>query len=170
MKLPMSPVTAPVMPIEDLDSSDTSSESSGDYSDFAEEESGSPSSSSDSSRKIGCTPTPSDFEANGPGSTQDMAIVIVNEEEDSPFCPPGQNCDVIDLTKDTDMDMIQPESSNLEERRKRKANDIDTFDHPYIEFEATGKLLLNLSFLNPRAPLCVVTSDIITLSQHMKVL
>ena len=82
--------------------------------------------------------------------TQDMAIVIDDEEEDSPLCPPGQNLNVIDLTKDTDMDMIQPESSNLEERRKRKANniDIDTYHHPYIEFEATGKLLLNLSFLN----------------------
>ena len=173
MKLPKSPVTTPVMPIEDSDSSsDTSSGSSGDYSDFAEEEPGSPSSSSDSSRTIGYTPPQSDFEANSPGSTQDMAIVIDDEEEDRSFFPPGQKCDVIDLTKDTDMDMIQPESSNLEERRKRKANDIDidTYRHPYIEFEATGKLLLNLSFLNPRALLWVVTSDIITLSQHMKVL
>ena len=173
MRLPKSPVTTPVMPIEDSDSSsDTSSGSSGDYSDFPEEEPGSPSSSSDSSRSIGYTPPQSDFEANSPGSTQDMAIVIDDEEEDRPFCPPGQNCDVIDLTKETDMDMIQPESSNLEERRKRKAKDIDidTYHHPYIESEATGKLLLNLSFLNPRALLCVVTSDIITLSQHMKVL
>ena len=40
--------------------------------------------------------------------------------EDSPFCPPGQNCDVIDLTKDTDMDMIQPESSKLVERRGKE--------------------------------------------------
>ena len=171
MKLPKSPVTTPVMPVEDSDSSsDTSSGSSGDYSDFAEEKPGSPSSSSDSSRTIGYTPPQSDFEANSPGSTQDTAIVIDDEEEDSPLCPPGQNLDVIDLTKDTYMDMIQPESSNLEERRKRKANDIDTYHHPYIEFEATGKLLLNLSFLNPRALLCVITSDIITLSQHMKVL
>ena len=99
-------------------------------------------------------------------------FVIADEDEDSPLCPPGQNLDVIDLSKDTDMDMIQPESSNLEERRKRKANDIDidTYRHPYIEFEATGKILLNLFFLNPTALLCVVTSDIITLSQHMKVL
>ena len=44
--------------------------------------------------------------------------------------------------------MIQPESSNLEEMRKREANDmdIDTYHHPYIEFEAIGKLLSNLSF------------------------
>ena len=43
--------------------------------------------------------------------------------------------------------LFQPESSNFEERRKRKANDIDTYHHPLIEFEATGKLLFNLSFL-----------------------
>ena len=96
--------------------------------------------------------------------------MIDDEEEDSTLCPPGQNFDVIDLTKDTDMDMVQPESSNLEERRKRKANDIDTYQHPYIEFEATGKLLLILSLLNPRVFLCVVRSDKTTLSQHMKVL
>ena len=149
MKLPKSPVTTPVLPIDDSDSSsDTSSGSSGDYSDFAEEGPGSPSSSSDSSRTIGYTPSQSDFEANSPGSTQDMAIVIDDEEEDSPLCLPGQNLDVIDLTKDTDMELssqpeslIQPESSNFEERRKRKTNDSDTYHHPYIEFEATGKLL-----------------------------
>ena len=61
---------------------------------------------------------------------------------------------MIDLTKNTDMELtsqpetlFQPDSSNFEERRKRKANDIDTYHHPLIEFEATGKLLFNLSFL-----------------------
>ena len=39
--------------------------------------------------------------------------------------------------------MFQPESSNFEERRKRKANDFDTYHDPLIEFEATGKLLFN---------------------------
>ena len=73
MKLPKSPDTAPVMLIDDSDSSsDTSSGSSGDYSDFAEEEPGSPYSSSDSSRTIGYTPTQFGFEANSPGSTQNM--------------------------------------------------------------------------------------------------
>ena len=121
---------------------------------MTEEEPGSPNSSSDSSRTIGYTAPQSDFEADSPGSTQDMAIVIDDEEEDSPLCPPGQNLDVIDLTKDTDMEftsqpetMFQPESSNFEERRKRKANDIDTYHHPLIEFEGTGKLLFNSSFL-----------------------
>ena len=155
MKLPKSPVTTPVVPIDDSDSSsDTSSGSSGDYSDFAEEEPGSPNSSSDSSRTIGYTPPQSDFEANSPGSTQDMVIVIDDEEEDSSLCPPGQNFDVLDLSMDTDMELtaqpetlFQPESSNFEERRKRKANDIDTYHHPLIEFEATGKLLFNLYFL-----------------------
>ena len=155
MKLPKSPVTTSVLPIDVSDSaSDTSSGSSGDYSDLSEEEPGSPSPSSDSSRTIGYTPPQSDFEANSPGSTQDMAIVIDDEEEDSPLCPPVQNLDVIDLTKDTDIELssqpeslIQPESSNFEERRKREANDIDTYHHPLIEFEATGKSLLNLSFL-----------------------
>ena len=151
MKLPKSPDTAPVMPIDDSDSSsDTSSGSSGDYSDFAEEEPGSPYSSSDSSRIIGYdTPTQFDFEANSPGSTQDMAIVIDDEEEDSPLCSPGQNMDVIDLTEDNeDMEptpqpeiLIQPEES-----RKRKANDCATYQHPLIEFEAKGKLLLNYPF------------------------
>ena len=168
MKLPKSPVTTPVLPIDVSDSaSDTSSGSSGDYSDLSEEEPGSPSPSSDSSRTIGYTPPQSDFEAHSPGSTQDMAIVIDDEEEDSPFCPPGQNLDVIDLTKDTDMELssqpeslIQPESSNFEEGRKRKANDIDTYHHPLIEFEATGKLLFKFILFNPRALLCVVVHQI----------
>ena len=81
-----------------------------------------------------------------------MAIVIDDEEKDSLLCSPGQNMDVIDLTEDTDMEptsqpetLVKPESSNFEERRKRKAN--DTYHHPLIEFEATGKLPFNLSFL-----------------------
>ena len=148
MKLPKSPVTTPVLPNDESDSSsDTSSGSSGDYSDFADEDPDNPSSSRDSSRTIGYTLPQSDFEANSPGSRQDMAIVIDNEEEDSPLCPPGQNLDVIDLTKDTDMEPTsQPESANFE-GRKRKANNIDTYHHPLIEFEATGELLLILSFL-----------------------
>ena len=89
-----------------------------------------------------------------------MAIVIDDEEEDGPLCPPGQNLDVIDLTKSTDMDMIQPDSPILEERRKRKANDIDTYHHPYIEFEATGNLLFKFILFNPRALLCVVLHQI----------
>ena len=37
--------------------------------------------------------------------------MIDGEEEDSPLCPPGQNLNVIDLTKDTDMELSsQPES------------------------------------------------------------
>ena len=128
MKLPKSPVTTPVLPIDVSDSSsDTSSGSSGDYSDLSEEEPGSPSPSSDSSRTVGYTPPQSDFEANSPGSTQDMAIVIDDEEEDSPLCLPGQNLDVIDLTKDTDKELssqpvslIQPESSNLKKEGREK--------------------------------------------------
>ena len=105
MKLPKSPVTTPVLPNDESDSSsDTSSGSSGDYSDFADEDPDNPSSSRDLSRTIGYTLPKSDFEANSPGSTQDMAIVIDNEEEDSPLCQPGQNLDVIDSTKDTDME------------------------------------------------------------------
>ena len=150
MKLPKSPDTAPVMPIDDSDSSsDTSSGSSGDDSDFAEEEPGSPY-SSDSSRTIGYTPPQFDHEANNPGSTQDMAIVIDDEEEDSPLCSPGQNMDVIDLTEDTED--IEPMSQleiliQSEGSRKRKANDCATYQHPLIEFEAKGKLPFNLSFL-----------------------
>ena len=96
MKLPKSPVTAPVLPIDDSDSStDTSSGSSGDYSDFTEGEPGSSNSSSDYSRTIEYTPPQSDLEVNSPGSTQDMVIVIDEEEEDSPLCLPGQNMDVM---------------------------------------------------------------------------
>ena len=151
MKSPKSPDTAPVMPIDDSDSSsDTSSGSSGDDSDFAEEEPGTPYSSSDSSRTIGYTPPQFDHEANNPGSTQDMAIVIDDEEEDSPLCSPGQNMDVIDLTEDNEdiEPMSQPEILiQSEGSRKRKANDCATYQHPLIEFEAKGKLPFNLSFL-----------------------
>ena len=88
MKLPKSPVTTPVLPNDELDSSsDTSSGSSGDYSDFVNEGQDSPNSSSDSSKTIGYTSPQSDFEANSPGSTQDMAIVIDDEEDDGPLCP-----------------------------------------------------------------------------------
>ena len=64
-----------------------SSGSSGDLGDFAEEEPGSPNSSIDSSMTIRNTPPLSDMEASSPGSTQDMAIVIDDEEEDIPFLP-----------------------------------------------------------------------------------
>ena len=146
MKLSRSPDTTPIESDYYSDiSSDSSSGSSGDLGDFAEEEPGSPNSSIDSSMTIRNTPPLSDMEASSPGSPQDMAIVIDDEEEDSPFCPYGQNMDMIDLTEDTEMDFTQPEiqpgPSNLEEGRKRKANDFDTYHHPMIEFEATGKLL-----------------------------
>ena len=83
-----------------------------------------------------------------------------DEEEDSPLSPPSQNLDIIDLTEDTDMEptsqpetLFQPESSNFEGRRKRKANDIDTYHHNLIEFEATGKLPLKISFLFQSSPM-----------------
>ena len=92
MKLPKSPAATPMLPVDDSDSSsDTSSGSSGDYSDFSEEEPDSPNSSSDSSRTIDYTPPQSDLEANSDGSSQDLAIVIDDEEEDGPLCSPGQN-------------------------------------------------------------------------------
>ena len=164
MKLLKSPVTTPVLPSDYSDSSsDTSSGSSGGDSDFPEEEPGSPNSACDSSRTMDYTPPQSDMEANSPGSTQDMAIVIDDEEEDSPLCLSGQNMHVIDLTEDTEMTpvpqpktLIQPESSGFEEGRKRKANDIDTYHHPLIEFEATGKLPFNLSFLILELLQCIV--------------
>ena len=126
MKENRSPDSSPNQSICDSDSSsDTSRGSSGDYSDFADEDPDSPNCSSDSSKTLGYTPPQSDLKANSPGSTQDMAIVIDDGEEDSPLCLPGQNLDVIDLTQNTDMEQIpqsetllQPESSNVEERRK----------------------------------------------------
>ena len=84
--------------------------------------------------------------------------------------------DMIDLTEDTEMDFtsqpeIQPGPSNLEEGRKRKANDLDTYHHPMIEFEATGKLLNILSlFILELSPMYYSTSDIITLLQHLRIL
>ena len=85
MKLSRSPDTTPTEYDYYSDiSSDTSSGSSGDIRDFAEEEPGSPNSSIDSSMTIRNTPPLSDMEARSPGSTQDMAIVIDDEEEDSP--------------------------------------------------------------------------------------
>ena len=130
----------------------------------AEEEPGSPNSSIDSSMTIRNTPPLSDMEASSPGSTQDMAIVIDDEEEDSPFCPYGQNMDMINLTEDTEMDFTQPEiqpgPSNLEEGRKRKANDFDTYHHPMIEFEATGKLLNILSLFILELFQCIIVHQI----------
>ena len=115
-----------------------------------------------------------DFEANSPGSTQDMAIVIDDEEEDSPLCSPGQNMDVIDLTEDNeDMEptpqpeiLIQSEGS-----RKRKANDCATYQHPLIEFEAKGKLPFNLSFLILGLSKCVIKHQIkLLFYNHLKTL
>ena len=64
-----------------------------DYSDFTDEEPSSPNSSSDSSRTIGNTPPQSDFETSSLESTQDMAIVINDDEEDKLLCPPGHRLD-----------------------------------------------------------------------------
>ena len=68
----------------------------------------------------------------------------------------AKNMDVIDLTENTEMDptpqpetLFQPGSSNFEETRKRKANDIDTYHHPLIEFEATGKQQVSYLLLYP---------------------
>ena len=165
MKLSRSPDTTPIESDYYSDiSSDSSSGSSGDIGDFAEEEPGSPNSSIDSSMTIRNTPPLSDMEASSPGSTQDMAIVIDDEEEDSPFCPYGQNMDMINLTEDTEMDCTQPEiqpgPSNLEEGRKRKANDFDTYHHPMIEFEATGKLLYILSLFILELFQCIIVHQI----------
>ena len=167
MKLSRSPAATPNESDYDSDiSSDTSSGSSGGVSDFPEEEPGSPNSSNNSSMTIECTPPDFDMEANSPGSTEDMAIVINDEEEDSLLCSPGQHLDMIDLTEDTEMDptpqletLCQPGSS-FEERGKRKANDIDTYHHPLIEFEATGKLLVILSFLILEPFQCTVVHQI----------
>ena len=166
MKLSRSPDTTPIESDYYSDiSSDTSSGSSGDISDFAEEEPGSPNSSIDSSMTIRNTPPVSDMEASSPGSTQDMAIVIDDEEEDSPLCLCGQNLDMIDLTEDTEMDPtpqpeIQPGPSYLEEGRKRKANDLDTYHHPMIESEATGKLLSILSLFILELSQCIIAHQI----------
>ena len=164
MKLSRSPDATPNESDYDSDiSSDTSSGSSGGVSDFPEEEPGSPYFSNDSPMTIGHTPFDSDMEANSPGSTQDMAIVIDDEEEDSPICSYGQNMDVIDLTEDTEMDPTpqpEPESSNVEEKRKRRANDLDTYHHPLIEFEATGKLLNILSLLILELFQCIIVHQI----------
>ena len=167
MKLSRSPDTTPIESDYYSDiSSDTSSGSSGDIGDFAEEEPGSPNSSIDSSMTIRNTPPLSDMEASSPGSTQDMAIVIDDDEaEDSPLYPYGQNMDMIDLTEDTEMDLtsqpeIQPGPSNLEEGRKRKANDLNTYHHPMIEFEATGKLLKFLSLFILELFQCIIVHQI----------
>ena len=166
MKLSRSPDTTPTESDYYSDiSSDTSSGSSGDLSDFAEEEPGSPNSSMDSSMTIRNSPPLSDMEASSPGSTQDMAIVIDDEDEDSPLCLHGQNMDMIDLTEDTEMDLtpqpeIQPGPSNVEGGRKRKANDLDTYHHPMIEFEATGKLLNILSLFILELSQCIIVHQI----------
>ena len=48
----------------------------------------------------------------------------------------------------------------LEEGRKRKANDLDTYHHPMIEFEATGKLLNILSLFILELFQCIILHQI----------
>ena len=55
---------------------------------------------------------------------------------------------------------IQPGPSYLEEGRKRKANDLDTYHHPMIEFEATGKLLSILSLFILELSQCIIPHQI----------
>ena len=132
-------------------SSDTSSGCSGNYSDFTEEEPGSPGSSTDSSRTIGY---PSQFDIQT-GSSKELAIMVIDEEEDSPLRSASQSEEIIGLTMDDDLE----EKPNSEpwildvpprfecDRRKRIANDFDIYHHPLIEFEATGKLPFHYPFI-----------------------
>ena len=133
-------------------SSDTSSGSSGDGDNLPEDQSNGYDSdfSDDSERTIGYDLD--NYQSNAPGCSKDCAILIDEEAQDVPVELPVPEEDLVDLTGEMDLSEsrwklnIPPTfAANLRdivERRKRKASEEDSFDHPLIEFEATGRHLL----------------------------
>ena len=132
-------------------SSDSSSGSSGDYDSLPEDQSDGYDSdfSDDSSRTTGYDMD--NFQSNTPGCSKDYAILISEDTEDVPVDLPVPEEDLIDVAGEMDLSEsrwklnIPPNfAANLRdivESRKRKAPGEDTFHHPLIEFEATGRNL-----------------------------
>ena len=92
------------------------------------------------------------YQSNTPGCSKDCAILINEDTQDVPVDLPVPEEDLVDLTGEMDLSEsrwnlnIPPSfAANLRdivERRKRKAPGEDSFHHPLIEFEATGRNLL----------------------------
>ena len=141
---------------ESSTSSDTSSGSSGGDYDLPEDNLGYESDwSEDSDKTIGYDMD--SYQANVPGCSKSMAIIIDEETQDVPIDLQVPEEDLIDLTRGMDLSEkkwnlhIPPNfAANLREvveSRKRKANEEDSFNHPLIEFEAQGKELLLYLFI-----------------------
>ena len=92
------------------------------------------------------------YQSNTPGCSKDCAIIIDEETQDVPVDLQVPEEDLVDLTgymnlSESRWNLHIPSNfaANLRgivERRKRKANEEDSFNHPLIEFEAKGKDLL----------------------------
>ena len=132
-------------------SSDTSSGSSGNDDNLPEDHSNGYDSdlSDDSERTIGYDLD--NYQSNTPGCSQDCAIIIDEETQDVPVDLPVSEEDLVDVTGEVDLSEsrwnlnIPPNfTANLRdivERRKRRAAEEDSFNHPLIEFEAQGRNL-----------------------------
>ena len=134
-------------------SSDTSSGSSGDYDDLPEDSNGYDSDhSDDSERTIGYDMD--NYQSSTPGCSKECAILIDEETQDVPVNLPVADEDLVDLTGDIDLseniwNLTIPSNfaANLRDivgRKKRKASEEESFNHPLIEFEAQGKEPFNL--------------------------
>ena len=159
-------------------SSDTSSGSSGDDEDLPEDHPNGYDSdcSNDSDRTIEYDLD--NDQSNAPGCSKDCAILIDEETQDVPVELPVPEEDLVDLTGEMDLSEsrwklnIPPSfAANLRdivERRKRKASEEDSFNHPLIEFEATGRhlsiYLFRWGFLS--SPMCfTVIRNMFTFTQ-----
>ena len=148
----------PPVPVADFSgdessySSDDSSGSSGGDYDLPEDDFEGYDSdfSNDSERTIGYDLDTD--QSNTPGCSKDCAIIIDEDTQDVPTDLQVQEEDLVDVTGDMDLTdskwklHIPPNfAANLRdivEKRKRKAEGEDPFNHPLIEFEAQGKDLL----------------------------
>ena len=132
-------------------SSDTSSGSSGDGDNLPEDQPDGYDSdfSDDSDRTIGYDLD--NYQSNMPGCSKECAILIDEETQDVPMDLPVPEEDLVDLTGEMDLSESRWNlnipldfAANLRdivESRKRKAPEEDPFNHPLIEFEATGRNL-----------------------------
>ena len=130
-------------------SSDSSSGSSGEYDDLPEDNADGYNSdfSDDSERTIGYDLDT--YQSNTPGCSKDCAIIIDEDTQDVPVDLQVPEEDLVDVTGDLNLSESRWKlnipsnfAANLRdivERRKRKANEEDSFNHPLIEFEAKGK-------------------------------
>ena len=128
---------------------DTSSGSSGDNWDLPEDNGDGYNSdfSDDSERTIGYDLDT--YQSNIPGCSKNCAIIIDEDTQDVPVDLPVPEEDLVNLTGDMDLSESRWKLNipsnfaatlrDIVERRKRKVNEEDSFNHPLIEFEAKVK-------------------------------